>query len=141
MRRPQAIWLREAFSKGSGEASLWPGSIITHTAGRRAAEPGQSWKWEEDVAQGLGGYCPSGKLSSIQSVLDAKCQPVVVQSTLSSADSIFFGALHVVFHEPASYKQNSPYDRYCCYINQSQGRWDQQTSSLSFAQGLLLIET
>ncbi|KAK7810630.1 hypothetical protein U0070_022966 [Myodes glareolus] len=75
---------------------------------------------QEETSRYLDGYCPSGS-SLAYSALDVKGSA----DHPEPEDSIFFVPQDSII--VCSYKQNSPYDRYCCYINQSQGRWDHET--------------
>ncbi|XP_036184999.1 transmembrane protein 215 [Myotis myotis] len=79
---------------------------------------------QEETSRYLDGYCPSGS-SLTYSALDAKCSAWDRSECPEPEDSIFFVPQDSII--VCSYKQNSPYDRYCCYINQSQGRWDHET--------------
>ncbi|XP_027471860.1 transmembrane protein 215 isoform X2 [Zalophus californianus] len=79
---------------------------------------------QEETSRYLDGYCPSGS-SLAYSALDAKCSAWDRSDCPEPEDSIFFVPQDSII--VCSYKQNSPYDRYCCYINQSQGRWDHET--------------
>ena len=78
----------------------------------------------EETSRHLDGYCPSGS-SLAYSALDAKCSAWDRSECPEPEDSIYFVPQDSII--VCSYKQNSPYDRYCCYINQSQGRWDHET--------------
>ena len=78
----------------------------------------------EETSRHLDGYCPSGS-SLTYSALDAKCSAWDRSECPEPEDSIYFVPQDSII--VCSYKQNSPYDRYCCYINQSQGRWDHET--------------
>lgn len=84
--------------------------------------PGQSGRREE-TSRYLDGYLSLGS-SSLYSALDAKCSAWDRSEHPEPEDSIFVPQDSIIV---CSYKQNSPYDRYCCYINQSQGRWDHET--------------
>ncbi|XP_036891899.1 transmembrane protein 215 [Sturnira hondurensis] len=79
---------------------------------------------QEETSRHLDGYCPSGS-SLAYSALDAKCSAWDRSECPEPEDSIYFVPQDSII--VCSYKQNSPYDRYCCYINQSQGRWDHET--------------
>lgn len=78
----------------------------------------------QETSRYLDGYCPSGS-SLTYSALDVKCSAWDRSKFPEPEDSIFFVPQDSII--VCSYKQNSPYDRYCCYINQSQGRWDHET--------------
>lgn len=78
----------------------------------------------EETSRHLDGYCPSAS-SLAYSALDAKRPAWDRSECPEPEDSIYFVPQDSII--VCSYKQNSPYDRYCCYINQSQGRWDHET--------------
>ncbi|XP_053422696.1 transmembrane protein 215 [Nycticebus coucang] len=110
--------------QGQGEVPL-ASSITTPTRTEEGEcqSLGQSGHPEE-TSRYLDGYCPSGS-SLAYSALDAKCSAWDRSDCPEPEDSIFFVPQDSVI--VCSYKQNSPYDRYCCYINQIQGRWDHET--------------
>ncbi|KAM6169376.1 transmembrane protein 215 [Rhynchocyon petersi] len=77
-----------------------------------------------ETSRYLDGYCPSAS-SLAYSALEAKGSAWDRSDCPEPEDSIFFVPQDSII--VCSYKQKSPYDRYCCYINQSQGRWDHET--------------
>ncbi|XP_005401173.1 PREDICTED: transmembrane protein 215 [Chinchilla lanigera] len=101
------------------------GSVATHTPTEEEGRSLVHSAHQEETSRYLGGYCPSGS-SLAYSALDAKCSSAWDRSECPEPeDSIFFVPQDSII--VCSYKQNSPYDRYCCYINPSQGRWDHET--------------
>ncbi|KAL0606210.1 transmembrane protein 215 [Cebus imitator] len=110
--------------QGQGEVSV-ASSITTPTP----TEEGECQSLvqsghQEETSRYLDGYCPSGS-SLAYSALDVKCSAWDRSECPEPEDSIFFVPQDSII--VCSYKQNSPYDRYCCYINQIQGRWDHET--------------
>ncbi|KAM4876530.1 transmembrane protein 215 [Thomomys bottae] len=109
--------------QGPGEVPRTSSPSPAPTEERERQSPVPSCRAEE-TSRYLDGYCPSGS-SLAYSALDAKCSAWNRSDCPEPEDSIFFVPQDSVI--VCSYKQNSPYDRYCCYIHQSQGRWDHET--------------
>ncbi|XP_038626029.1 transmembrane protein 215 [Tachyglossus aculeatus] len=71
------------------------------------------------------GACPAAGSTPTYSALDPKCSTWDRSDCPEPEDHIFFVPQDSII--VCSYKENSPYDRYCCYINPSQVGWDHET--------------
>ncbi|XP_007498192.1 transmembrane protein 215 [Monodelphis domestica] len=112
-----------------GEVPVASSVTTTITTGQEECKSLVQKVDQDEASRYLEGGCPSGTFPASRSTpnysaLEPKCSTWDRSDCPEPEDSIFFVPQDSII--VCSYK-NSPYDRYCCYINSSQISWDHET--------------